>query len=208
MVKKPEVVKIPHEYRDSLGIELLDYKASLDSKERPYFYKVPFSKEFIVLIPIRSCCSQEYIPIISYSRKNKKPGLDFLKMLLYPTSRESELSKTTIAKESYRSILSLEKQIERKTFKTIERYKKIIIKSLNPSYTLTDSEKLVKIKCTLQYFHNEIGLTEEIENIKIEQDYKEKSKESLITLEDLSTLQQNINNQEETIKNGNWQIER
>ena len=133
-------------------------KEILYKPKRPYAVHLIEYNNLIFAIPIRSNITHEF-SYKTIKEKNKSKGLDFTKTVIINDLKYLSKQPVRINQEEYLKLDKNRHFIEKKMLSYLKIYKKALQK---PN---TNKNKNILSKSTLQYFHNELSILFNEDNI-------------------------------------------
>ena len=133
-------------------------KEILYKPKRPYAVHLIEYNNLIFAIPIRSNITHEF-SYKTIKEKNKSKGLDFTKTVIINDLKYLSKQPVRINQEEYLKLDKNRHFIEKKMFSYLKIYKKALQK---PN---TNKNKNILSKSTLQYFHKELSILFNEDNI-------------------------------------------
>ena len=133
-------------------------KEILYKPKRPYAVHLIEHNNLIFAIPIRSNITHEF-SYKTIKEKNKNKGLDFTKTVIINDLKYLSKQPVRINQEEYLKLDKNRHFIEKKMFSYLKIYKKALQK---PN---TNKNKNILSKSTLQYFHKELSILFNEDNI-------------------------------------------
>lgn len=128
-----------------------NYKEILYKPKRPYAVHLIEYNNLIFAIPIRSNITHEF-SYKTIKEKNKSKGLDFTKTVIINDLKYLSKQPARINQEEYLKLDKNRHFIEKKMLSYLKIYKKALQK---PN---TNKNKNILSKSTLQYFHKELSI--------------------------------------------------
>jgi len=134
-------------------------KEILYKPKRPYAVHLIEYNNLIFAIPIRSNITHEFSYKKTIKEKNKSKGLDFTKTVIINDLKYLSKQPVRINQEEYLKLDKNRHFIEKKMLSYLKIYKKALQK---PN---TNKNKNILSKSTLQYFHKELSILFNEDNI-------------------------------------------